>query len=100
MTVTLSANAGTGASHTLLGGDNAGNISITTGTGTSSNGILATLTLGSPIYGTNYNVRLIPHDSATSALFASIVFVASDQFTLDVGTVADSTMYSWAYVIF
>jgi hypothetical protein len=101
MTITLTpSGVGTGASSVLLGSDNFGGFSFTTGTGSSS-GQAATLTFTVEQLKIGPSLELVPLNAAAVNMQAGASFfagIASNKagFTIS-GTLADSTVYQFAY---
>jgi hypothetical protein len=83
------------------GNDTSGTITVTTGTGCASNGILATLTFNTA-FGVAPHVILTPGDSGSLALgaYAKNSTVSTTSFQLGTNaTPANSTVYQWNYLV-
>ncbi len=107
-TPTITAGPAAGASTaSVAGSDQAGVISVTTGTAPTALAVLATLTFGQTFSSTPRAVQLSPANAPTAALPAgSQVWVDSGglsttQFTLNVGAtaLAASQTYKWYYAV-
>jgi hypothetical protein len=107
---TIAASPGAGTSPTVSlvnGSDQAGLITLTTGTSPAASSVVATLTFGLTFFLVPRSVILTPANAATSALsgagqvWANSAGVTTTQFTLNSGTtpLAASTAYAWWYQV-
>jgi hypothetical protein len=107
-TPTITAGPAAGASTTSVSGsDQAGMITVTTGTGPTALAVLATLTFGQTFSSTPRAVHLSPANAPAAALSGSSQVwpdaggLSTTQFTLNVGgtALAASQTYKWFYAV-
>jgi hypothetical protein len=106
---TVAAGAAAGASPTvaIVGSDVAGQLNITTGTTTTTNAILATITFGTAMKAPPKAVIITPNNAATKGLAVALTpYVGSANSTAAVWVITsgptaigDSTAFSWNYVV-
>jgi hypothetical protein len=99
--------AGTSPTISLSGSDQAGLITLTTGTTPTASSVVATVTFGFSYFSTPRAVLLTAANAATAALtgsgkvFASSAGASPTQITLNAGStpLAASTAYAWWFVV-
>jgi hypothetical protein len=86
---------------TISGNDTSGVISVTTGTGCASSGVLATVTFAS-VFGAAPHVLLTPAGASALALgvYVNSTTTTASSFTIDTAsTPTNSTVYKWNYIV-
>lgn len=99
MTLTLTEFIGTGGSGTILGTDEVGAVSITTGTGATTGQTLFTIAPDVTPLRAYADLEWFPIDATTKALTVSVGYSGAPlNFGLGVTDgLSDSTTYHWAY---
>lgn len=98
-TIAAGAAACTSPTVSISGDDTSGTITVTTGTGCSGGGDLATVTFANP-YGATPNVTLTPDDSGTAGLNSYNDYSAASANGFAIGSSnipSPSTTYRWSY---
>jgi hypothetical protein len=101
-TIAVGAGSGSGATATISGSDQAGLISLTTGTGPTASAPLATITFGQAFGGAPRAVHLTPASAnAIGLIWVDTAALLAASWTFDSGAtpLTASTVYKWFYRI-